>query len=63
MKNHRKQPTDIMEKIESIIAGIEPGKVVSIDDIAAQASTEKLDATTKRDIIMLLKKYGVGYKL
>ena len=62
-QNHRKQLDDTIGKIEQIIEGIEPGAAVSISDIAVRANAGQMDSATKSMAIMLLKKYGIGYKL
>lgn len=52
---------DILEKIEGIIEGIEPGKLIRISEIARKANVTMTSAT-RRATIMLLKKYGIKYK-
>ena len=52
---------DILEKIEGIIEGIEPGKLILVSDIAKKANVT-LDSATRKATIMLLKKYGIAYK-
>lgn len=52
---------DILEKIEGIIEGIEPGKLIRISEIAKQANVT-MDSATRKATIMLLKKYGIRYK-
>lgn len=60
-QNHRNQFDDTIEKIEQIIEGIEPGTTANINGIAEKANVPKEDKAVKKAIIMLLKKYGVGY--
>lgn len=52
---------DILEKIEGIIEGIEPGKLIRVSEIAKRANVT-MDSATKKATIMLLKKYGIRYK-
>lgn len=52
---------DILEKIETIIEGIEPGKLTRVSEIAKKANVT-MDSATKKATIMLLKKYGIRYK-
>ena len=52
---------DILEKIEGIIEGIEPGKLIRVSEIAKKANVT-LDSATRKATIMLLKKYGIRYK-
>lgn len=52
---------DILEKIEGIIEGIEPGKLIWVSEIAKRANVT-MDSATKKATIMLLKKYGIRYK-
>jgi len=52
---------DILEKIETIIEGIEPGKLTRVSEIAKKANVT-MDSATRKATIMLLKKYGIRYK-
>lgn len=52
---------DILEKIEGIIEGIEPGKLIQVSEIAKKANVT-MDSATRKATIMLLKKYGIRYK-
>lgn len=52
---------DILEKIEGIIEGIEPGKLTRVSEIAKRANVT-MDSATRKATIMLLKKYGIRYK-
>lgn len=52
---------DILEKIEGIIEGIEPGKLIRVSEIAKKANVT-MDSATRKATIMLLKKYGIRYK-
>ena len=52
---------DILEKIEGIIEGIEPGKLIQVSEIAKKANVT-MDSATRKAIHMLLKKYGIRYK-
>lgn len=51
---------DILEKIETIIEGIEPSKLIRISEIAKRANVT-MDSATRKATIMLLKKYGIKY--
>lgn len=52
---------DILEKVETIIEEIEPGKLIRVSEIAKKANVT-MDSATRKATIMLLKKYGIRYK-
>ena len=60
-KQNHQAVTDTIEKIEQIIESTEPGKAISISEIAGRIGTAKMDRNMRNATIMLLNKYGVSY--